>query len=219
MARGTKIVLARVDIQCIEHKLLHERVSQQAKQRLRSRKRISSGGVLLASEARHKIEEKERKEREDRAKRATKAIQVDRNKKKAALYARGVLARRQERERRDKIKALKATGQPVPLELTVPIRDPEKNPTSEDLESLEPHPSVAQLATELYTEEITIPQIDPELLAESQPVNYLPGSPGEEGRSPREGRSPGEGLAFQRYIGYDASSLHHRAVHAAKCIL
>jgi hypothetical protein len=118
---------------------------------------------------------------------------VDRNKRKAALYARGVLARRQEREGRDKIKALEATGQTVPLELTVPIRDPEKNPTPEDLESLEPHPSVAQLAIELYTEEITIPQIDLELLAESQPVNYLPGSPGEEGRSPREGRSPGQG--------------------------
>ena len=29
------------------------------------------------------------------------------------------------------------------------------------------------------TDEITIPQIDPELLAGSQAVNYLPGSPGE----------------------------------------
>jgi hypothetical protein len=178
MAKGTKIVLARADIQRVEHTLLQERVSQQAKQRLRSRKRISTGGPLLASEARHKIEIKEQREREDRAKRAAKAIQVDRNKRKAALYARGVLARRQEKERKDRIKALQATGQPVPVELTVPIRDPEKDPSLEDLESLEPHPSIAQLATELYTEEIIIPQIDPELLGRSQAVNYLPGSRG-----------------------------------------
>ena len=149
MARGTKTVLARADIQSLEHTLLQDRVNQQAKQRLRSRKRISSGGVLLASVARHKIEEKERKEREDRAKRAAKAIQVDRNKKKAALYVRGVLARRQERERRDKIKALEATGQPVPLEVTLLIRDPEKDPNPKDLESLEPYPSIAQLAIDI----------------------------------------------------------------------
>jgi len=83
-----------------------------------------------------------------------------------------------EKERKDRIKALQATGQPVPVELTVPIRDPEKDPSLEDLESLEPHPSIAQLATELYTEEIIIPQIDPELLGRSQAVNYLPGSRG-----------------------------------------
>jgi hypothetical protein len=180
MARGTKIVLARADIQSAEHNLLQEQVSQQAKQRLRSRKRISAGGPLTASEARHKIEIKEQKEREDRAKRAAKAIQVDRNKRKAALNARGVVARRQEKERKDRIKASQATGQPVPLELTIPIRDPEKDPSPEDLESLEPHPSIAQLAIDMWTtDEIIIPQIDPELLAGSQAVNYIPGSPGE----------------------------------------
>jgi len=59
MAKGTKIILARADIQRVEHTLLQQRVSQQAKQRLRSRKRISAGGALLASEARAKIEAKE----------------------------------------------------------------------------------------------------------------------------------------------------------------
>jgi hypothetical protein len=135
MAKGTKIVLARADIQRVEHTVLQEQVSRQAKQRLRSRKRISTGGPLLVSEARHKIEMKEQKEKEDRAKRAAKAIQVDRNKRRAALYTRGVLARRQEKERKDRIKALQSTGHPVPLELTIPIRDPEKDPSPEDLES------------------------------------------------------------------------------------
>jgi hypothetical protein len=65
-------------IQRVEHTLLPERVSQQAKQRLRSRKRISEGDALLASA-------KEEKERKDKAKKAAKAIQVDCNKRKAAL--------------------------------------------------------------------------------------------------------------------------------------
>jgi hypothetical protein len=177
MAKGTKIVLACTDIQRVEHTVLQEQVSRQAKQRLRSRKRISAGGPLTASEARHKIEIKAQKEKEDRAKRAAKAIQVDRNKRRIALNARGVVARRQERERKDRIKALQARGQPVPLELTIPIRDPEKDPSPEDLESLEPHPSIAQLAIDIWsTEEIIIPQIDPELLAGSQAVGHSPRS-------------------------------------------
>jgi hypothetical protein len=173
MAKGTKIVLARADIQRVEYTLLQERVSQQAKQRLRSRKRISAGGALLASEARQKIKAKEQKEREDKARKAAKAIQVDRNKRKAALHARGVLARKQEKERKDRVKALLATDQLVPAELAVPIRDPEKDPSSEDLESLEPHPSIAQLATEMWdTEEVVIP----EMPHESQLFNYSPKS-------------------------------------------
>jgi hypothetical protein len=94
MAKGTKIVLARADIQCVEHTVLREQVSRQAKQRLRSRKRISTGGPLTASEARYKIEIKEQKEKEDRAKRAAKVIQVDHNKRKAALNTRGKVARK-----------------------------------------------------------------------------------------------------------------------------
>jgi hypothetical protein len=87
---------------------------------------------------------RKREEREGGwAKRAAKAIQVDRNKRRIALYERGKAARKQERARKARIKALRRTGQLVPVELTILIRDPEKNPTPEDLESLEPHPSVA----------------------------------------------------------------------------
>jgi hypothetical protein len=173
MAKGTNIALARANIQRVEHSLLQERVSQQAKARLRSRKRISTGGPLLASEARGKIAAKEQKEREDRTRRAAKAIQVDRNKRKAALHTRGVLARRQEKERKDRIKVLLATDQPVPTELRVPIRDPEKDPSAEDLESLQPHPSIAQLGTNMWsTEEVVIPGLDDESLLAS--YSYSP---------------------------------------------
>src|ERR1700747_1396962 len=77
------------------------------------------------------------------------------------------------RKRKDRVKALLATDQLVPAELAVPIRDPEKDPSSEDLESLAPHPSIAQLATEMWdTEEVVIP----EMPHESQPFNYSPKS-------------------------------------------
>ena len=173
MAKGTKIVLARADIERVEHTLLRERVGQQAKQRLRSKKRISAGGRLLASEAREKIAAKEQKEKEDKARRAAKAIQVDRNKRKAVLYARGVAARKQERERKAKVRALEAAGQLVPAEIMVPIRDPEKDPSAEDLESLEPHPSIAQLAIDMWdNQEVVLPDLPLEL----QVANYSPKS-------------------------------------------
>jgi hypothetical protein len=97
---------------------------------------------------------------------------VDRNKRRIVLYERGKAARKQERARKARIKALRRTGQPVLVELTILIRDPENDPTPEDLESLEPHPSISQLAVDMWTtDEIKIPQIDPELLVRSQPVN------------------------------------------------
>ena len=39
---------------------------------------------------------------------------------------------------------LQAKGEFVPIELTIPIRDPEKNPTPDELEALQVHPSISQ---------------------------------------------------------------------------
>jgi hypothetical protein len=44
---------------------------------------------------------------------------------------------------------LTANEEFLPLELLVPIRDPEKDPTPADLESLQPHPSLLQALQEL----------------------------------------------------------------------
>jgi hypothetical protein len=53
---------------------------------------------------------------------------------------------------------VRRTGQPVPVKLRILIRDPENDPTPEDLESLEPHYSITQLAVDMWTtDEITIP--------------------------------------------------------------
>lgn len=113
LIKGAKTTLAPGDIQRVEHTLIQERVKLQAKQRLRSRKRIGIGEALTASEARLKIQAKEQKEREETTRRAAKAIQVDRNKRKAALYARRVLARKQEKARKDRVKALLTSYRPA----------------------------------------------------------------------------------------------------------
>jgi hypothetical protein len=52
----------------------------------------------------------------------------------------------------------------IPIELLAPIRDPSKDPTLEDLESLKPHPCLVQALEALRPP--TVP-IDPQLLTNS----------------------------------------------------
>jgi hypothetical protein len=56
---------------------------------------------------------------------------------------------------------LRAGGEFIHVDLLDPIRDPEKDPTLEELESLKPHPSLTQALEALR------PQIDPQLLDDS----------------------------------------------------
>jgi hypothetical protein len=134
----------------------------QSKARTRNRRSINSGGPIDVETARKKKGEKERKEKNEAIRKARKAIESDIRKSKNALNRRGVEARKAERERKRVLLELTAEEQFIPLELLVPIHDPEKNPTLADLESLQPHPSLVQALQELQP----IP-IDPKLLENS----------------------------------------------------
>ena len=61
----------------------------------------------------------------------------------------GVASRKEEEPHKLAVQELEAKGEPVPDALRVPIRDPEKNPTAEELEALPPHPSVIQALDDL----------------------------------------------------------------------
>jgi hypothetical protein len=56
----------------------------------------------------------------------------------------GVDARRAERERKKRVAEIQAGGESVPVGMCEVIRDPEKNPTLEEVESLKPYPSLIQ---------------------------------------------------------------------------
>lgn len=118
---------------------------------VRSRKRLNYGGPLTAEAARSKIAEKIQKEQDIKAKKIARLIKQDRNKKLRELHARGVAARKEEKQWKKRVKELETAREAVPIELATPIRDPEKDPLPADIESLEPNPSLTQQSMELYS--------------------------------------------------------------------
>ncbi|RPA93478.1 hypothetical protein L873DRAFT_1793609 [Choiromyces venosus 120613-1] len=98
-------------------------------------------------------------------KKAQKNIQVAINKVKVLLKCCGIDAHKAEKGRVQQIRNIGKEGQIVPPELLIAIADPEKNPTEEDLESLQPPPDLLQAL--LLLEETSVPRsvvIDPQLL-------------------------------------------------------
>jgi hypothetical protein len=116
----------------------------QSKARIRNRRSINIGSPINVETARQKKRAKEQKEKDNAIRRAQKAINNDIRKSKIALNRRGIEARKSERERKKLLLELTAKEEFIPLELLVPICDPEKDPTPADLESLQPHPSLVQ---------------------------------------------------------------------------
>ncbi|RPA91770.1 hypothetical protein L873DRAFT_1794675 [Choiromyces venosus 120613-1] len=102
-------------------------------------------GVLTVQEARMQKNEKEEKKKQTAIKKVTKDIKVAINKAKAALNWHGIDAWKAEKECKKQVKIIQSQGQTIPADLLIPILDPEKNPTPDDLESLLPPPDLLQL--------------------------------------------------------------------------
>jgi len=94
---------------------------------------------------------------------ARRAVNNAVRKAEKALHRRGVDARRAERERKKRVTEMKAKGEFIPIKMYEFIRDPEKNPMSEELESLKPHPSLIQTLEALQPNQENT-AIDPRLL-------------------------------------------------------
>ena len=106
-------------------------------------------------------------------KRAKKNIQIATNKAKVALKAHGIHARKEEKERKKHVQNLQTQGVAIPSEWLIPILDPERNPTPEDLESLLPPPDLLQALLLLEPTDTTgnINVIDPQLLQNTEEVD------------------------------------------------
>ncbi|RPA96089.1 hypothetical protein L873DRAFT_1845586 [Choiromyces venosus 120613-1] len=94
--------------------------------------------------ARLKQQEKAEKEKATTIKKAQKNIQIAVNKAKASLNCHGVAAHKAEKARKQQVKAIQIRGEIVPAEMLVTIPDPERDPSPEDLESLQAPPDLLQ---------------------------------------------------------------------------
>ena len=141
---GVQVQLTRAQLQLYDNQLITSRLQEQQKARTSNRRSLNSGGPLEVTDARNKIMAKEKKEKDEAIRRAKKAISEAVNKAKRALNRQGINARKLERERRKIVADLSARNEFIEVDLLDPIRDPEKDPTPGELETLKPHPSLVQ---------------------------------------------------------------------------
>jgi hypothetical protein len=158
--QGVKVYFTKAQLQMHDNEIMQSRLQEQLKACSKSRRSLNSGGLLSVEEAQAKQEAKTKKENDDAIRKMQKAITEAVNKAKRVLKQRGIEARKLERERRQLVAELQARNEHIDLDLLDPIRDPEKNPTTEELESLQPHPSLLQALIDLQV------PIDPQLLIE-----------------------------------------------------
>ena len=88
-------------------------------------------------------------ERDSALKKAKLAITRQVNKAKKDQKDAGIRARKINKSRRDQIRELEASHQAIPPDLYIVEREPDKNPTSNELDDLLPHPSLVQAVQEL----------------------------------------------------------------------
>ncbi|RPB04630.1 hypothetical protein L873DRAFT_1786132 [Choiromyces venosus 120613-1] len=160
----TQVLLAKAQLQEETYNNIHERIQTEETRKRNSHYVIQKVGVLTIQEARMCKNEKEEKKKQTAIKKATKDIKVAINKAKAALNWRGPT---------------------IPAAFLIPILDPEKNPTPDDLESLLPPLDLLQVLTLLEPTTIfNTSVIDPQLLDSANRILELE----------HEMRQPGSGI-------------------------
>ena len=127
-------MLAYGELVTLQLNQLSTKVSNQQKAKSRSRQVLQKHGVLTGAAAKVRKAEKKLKEEADNTRQRLFIKRVTQNKIKNELKARGVIARRQERERKRKVQELQKAHQFVPMELYEAIPDPEKLMTDADIE-------------------------------------------------------------------------------------
>jgi hypothetical protein len=135
-ARGTERLLASGELTVLQHTALATKVQNQQKAKYWSCNVLQKNGVLTAEEAWAKKEANEAKRKAIFNKKKATLVRIARNKIKNNLKARGIAARRQERERKKAVEALQRSKEFVPLEMLEAIPDPEKTTTEAEIKAL-----------------------------------------------------------------------------------
>ncbi|RPA95172.1 hypothetical protein L873DRAFT_1846183 [Choiromyces venosus 120613-1] len=130
-----------------------------------TRRVVQKGGVITVEAVRLKQQEKAEKEKATAIKKAQKNIQIAVNKAKASLNCHGIAAHKAEKARKQQVRAIQIRGEIFPAEMLVTIPDPERDPSPEDLESLQAPPDLLQALLLLEpTPASATSTIDPQLL-------------------------------------------------------
>jgi len=170
---STRSHLAKAHLISHEHRNLQTRLYEESKKKTTSCRRIHKGGAVKVSVVREKKRKRDEFEKSEAIRLARKRIQTYKNKAWRALKTRGAAARREEKARKATVAQLLANGDLVPFHLLDPIREPDKNPTEEERESLIPHLSLIQALNELLPSGEDIP-IDPNLEENEPEIRLVP---------------------------------------------
>jgi hypothetical protein len=127
-------MLAYRELVSLQLKQLSTKVANQQKAKSRNRHVLQKHGVLTGRDAKVRKAQKQVKEEADQLRRRLYLERITRNKIKNELKARGVIARKQEKERKKKLLELQKGQQFIPIELYKAILDPEKLTTDADIE-------------------------------------------------------------------------------------
>src|SRR5436190_17082476 len=127
-------MLSYGELTTLQLQLLSTKVANQQKAKSRSRNILQKHSVLTGADAHRMKAEKAAKTEANKEKCRQYIERVVKNKIRNELKARGVLARRQERERKKKVQELEKANSFVPFELCEVIPDPEKDTTDVDIE-------------------------------------------------------------------------------------
>ena len=133
-ARGTGTMLAYGELVTLQLNQLSTKVANQQKAKSRSHHVLQKHGVLTGAAAKVRKAERQAKEEADNTKRKVYIERVAWNKIKNELKAHGVIAWRQEKERKRKLQELEKVHQLIPIKLYEAIPDPEKLTTNADIE-------------------------------------------------------------------------------------
>lgn len=104
-----------------KHQASQAQLLEDQKRRISSRKSFQKGGAISVTAARKKKQERIEKEKNDAIQKVETAMKRQVSKATKALYAQGVQACREEKERKKLIQGYLARGKPLPIGIEIPI--------------------------------------------------------------------------------------------------
>lgn len=180
--------LQKGHLMTIEHNSLQAKLREDYNKKSKSRKSTHKGGASApVSQLREEIKAKAVKDQAEKLRKAEKKLSQAVSKAKKELNALGIQARKDEKARAEQVREIIAQGDLPPLELLVPIREPDKRPTL--LEA-------AKCTEDFYPE---LQQVIKELRSQQQPPARLQ-TPNSDGDSDGDVTIRTEAVTYERDV-------------------
>ena len=135
----------------VDHQAIQTQVLEDQKRRATSRKSFHKRKAISIAYARKKRDNRDKKNHDDAIWKAQTVINCYVNKAKKKLKTRGIQARKDEKNRKKRLQQFLIRGKELPIGIEIPILDPEKEPSTANLEALLPHPSLVEALEALFS--------------------------------------------------------------------